>query len=476
MTTPLHALPRLTAFSATAAAGILVGLSFWPGQTVAPGFTPTELRMIGLCVIAVGLWASTVVPEHLTALGFFFGAMVLAVAPAPVVFSGFHSTALWLVLSGMLIGTAIKNTGLAARFAEALSERLGYSYRRNVCGLVLLAVGLAFVMPSSVGRILILLPIVLALADRLGLQPGRKGRTGLIAAVGFGTVLPAFSILPANVPNLILSGLAETLYAAPPTYGTYLLLHFPVMGLGKALCLILLILWMFPDKVAAPRAGGSEEAAGQAGSSRGAMTRDETVLLVILSVTLALWATDSLHHISPAWIGLGSALVCFLPRVAVLRPGDFSSVNLASLLYIAGVIALGAMVADSGLGALLGRGLVDAANIVPGEPVRSFLVLATSGALSGLALAAPGVPGVFTPLAQDLAAASGLPLATILMTIVTAFSTVILPYQSPPIVIAILQGGMSMADGARLTLAMAGISVILLFPATAAWWRVLGVL
>jgi di/tricarboxylate transporter len=152
--------------------------------------------------VTVGLWATGRLPEYLTALLFFVAAMILGLAPAPVIFSGFASAAFWLVVSGYVIGIAITRTGLAARVARLLAARIATSYPRMVLGVVGLTYALAFVMPSNMGRIALLMPIVLALADRAGLEEGRAGRIGLALAVGFGTYELSASILPANVPNL----------------------------------------------------------------------------------------------------------------------------------------------------------------------------------------------------------------------------------------------------------------------------------
>ena len=70
-----------------------------------------------LTAITIALWAFSRLPEYLTALLFFGGAMALAAAPREVVFSGFASAAFWLVLSGYVLGLALKYTGLADRMA-----------------------------------------------------------------------------------------------------------------------------------------------------------------------------------------------------------------------------------------------------------------------------------------------------------------------------------------------------------------------
>jgi hypothetical protein len=88
----------------------------------------------------------------------------------------------------------------------------------------------------------------------------------------------------------------------------------------------------------------------------------------------------------------------------------------------------------------------------------------------------PGVPAVLTPLARDLADASGLPLMSVLMLEVVAFGVLFLPYQSPPTMIAIQMTGTPMRHGTRLCLALAALTLLVLLPLDYLWWRWLGYL
>ena len=119
-----------------------------------------------ITAITIALWAFWRLPEYLTALLFFSAAMIFAAAPREVVFSGFSSAAFWLVLSGYVLGLALKYTGLADRMAGALSRRLSGSYPKVVAGVVALTYLLAFVMPSNMGRIALLMPICLLYTSR----------------------------------------------------------------------------------------------------------------------------------------------------------------------------------------------------------------------------------------------------------------------------------------------------------------------
>ena len=69
----------------------------------------------------------------------------------------------------------------------------------------------------------------------------------MVLAMSFGTMLPGFAILPATVPAVVLVGVSETLYGISSTYGSWLLLHFPVLGLLKAIAIALIVIKLFPD-------------------------------------------------------------------------------------------------------------------------------------------------------------------------------------------------------------------------------------
>jgi di/tricarboxylate transporter len=106
----------------------------------------------------------------------------------------------------------------------------------------------------------------------------------------------------------------------------------------------------------------------------------------------------------------------------------------------------------------------------------SFYSMIGLGVAVNMASTAPSVPAIVGPLANDLSALSGFPLKTVLMTQVIAYSTVILPYQVPPLVVAMHLGGVSMRDGAKMTLALAIVSVIILIPLNYMWWGSIGLL
>lgn len=446
----------------TSAAALLVLPSIVPGLA---GLDPALMRSTGLVLFTLGGWALVVFPEFVTALAFFLVAMVLHIAPPQVVFSGFTSVAWWLVFGGLIVGMAIDRTGLGRRLARMLFGRLRGSYIQAVGAVAVVAVGLAFLMPSTMGRVVLLLPIVLALADRMGFAAGSRGRSGLVMTAALATYVPATAILPASVPGTVLLGAVEQAYGIRLTYGPYLMMLFPILGFGFLALLVPLAAWVFHDR---PRPQATDDAPGHP-------SRDERKLAWILGIALLLFVLDFLHGVSPAWISLAAGLACLLPGIAIVDTKTFSErVNLAVLVYIAAIIGIGAVVGHSGLGARFSAVLIEAAHLEPGAPVYDFAAIVGLSVLVGVAITLIPQPAVLVPLAGDIARAAELPLMTVLLTYVLGFATLLFPYQSGPLVVAMQLGGVSTREGTRLTLLTGGATLLILAPLAYIWWWLLG--
>jgi len=371
-----------------------------------------------------------------------------------------------MIVAGMFLGAAIDKSGLGRRIAAWLTGIFGGTYAGLIFGMALTGVALAFIMPSAMGRVILLIPIGIAMADQAGYESGSKARTGLIFAVGFGTFVPAFSILPTNVPNLILAGAASSQHGVQLLYGDYLILHFPILGLLKTLAIAGLILLFFKGK--------EPERDDAAAAEKTPFSADEKKLSALLLITLSLWLTDSIHGINAAWIGLIAGLICALPGIAIVKGEDIDKFKYGPLFFVAAIIGLGAMIVSSGLAGYIGQAF---AHILPLSPDNGFvnlLTIATSSMGIGLLATQPGIPAVMTPMAPDMAAATGMPLISVIMAQVLGFSTVLFPYQVPPLFLAVRMGGESMTAAIRLSLALALVTALILWPLDYLWWRFLG--
>jgi len=429
------------------------------------GVPVNVMRTGGLLVLVMGFWATGILPEALTALLFFALAVLFEVAKPEVVFSGFASGTLWLVLGGLVIAEAVRMTGLGERIARAALGTRVWSYPQLVTAAVLVAVVLAFLMPATVGRILLLVPILAAVAERHGLAPGTPGHSGVL----FATIIASFqcgtAILPANAPNLVLAGAAETLYGVQLIYAEYLWAQFPVMGIIKGVLIVVLVCWMFPAQT---------RSAGAAAELR-PISGNEKRLAAIVLVALALWATDFLHGIRPGWIALGAAVVAMLPKIGAVPASIFQErVKFGTFFYIGGILGFGAVMLDSGLSKAIGDALLQVVRLERDADAASFITLSLLSTLASMVVTNPAQPALLSPLAGTFAEAAGWPLQAALMTMAVGFSTLLFPYQAPPVVVGMQMAGLRLRDALRLTLPLALISIFALIPLHYLWWRIIG--
>lgn len=428
------------------------------------GVAATVPRAAALVVLAVGLWSTGMLPEYLAVLLFFLLAVVLGVAPPDVVFAGFHSTAVWLVFGGLIIGIGVQRSGLGARAVDLAVARFRGGYLRLALSLALICVAVSFLVPSAMGRVVLLVPLVAALADRVGFAPESRGRVGLIAVTALATTMPAFAILPSNVPNMALIGAAESIHGVHFRYGDYLLLNFPVLGAGSALVAPLLATLLFAQPVRPLPAAAARP-----------WSRDERALLAVMLVTVALWATDFAHGLSPAWVALAAAIVCLAPGIGVMPPSAIREINVAPWFFVAGVIGLGAVASHSGLADAIGRWLAGVVDLAGAAGWRTFATLVGMNMTVSLVAAHPAAPAILTPIAGTLASSSGWPLESVLMTQVCAWVVCLFPYQVPPVLVALTVGGVPVARAMPLMALYFAIGVAALLPLHFLWGHAIGV-
>ncbi|ADT88505.1 SLC13 family permease [Vibrio furnissii] len=462
MTNQLRAKPVIIAVAILLAAA----LAFYPFA----GQTANFSQSAAVVLLTLVFWSTGLFPPFLTGLLFFALATVFHLIEPTLLFAGFGSTAVWLIISGFVIGSAISVSGLGKRLASFIAPHLTASYPRLIGGLVFTSALLGFVMPSSVGRAVVLIPIGMALADAVGFTKGSHGRLGIATSLAIACNMPSFAVLPANIPNMILAGASETLFDIHFGYTEYLLLHFPVLGIVKSIVLVWLVVRIFPAEIDPKCLVPEPQSDGFASTQ--AMQKKVSILLAI---TLLFWMTDTIHGVNPAWVGLVTAVILLLPKWGVVEPKAFnSSVDFGTVVFVASALGLGALVNASGLGSEMGALFSHMLPSDPNTPFLSFMALSLISTLTGLVATIPGVPTVLTPMAADFANATGFSVPAVLMTQVIGFSTVIFPYQVGPLIVAMQLSQEPLSKLVKVTLPLAAITIMVLMPLDYVWWIVLG--
>lgn len=449
---------HLIAIATVVASAILLAAPLWTAE-------PQVAQGAGVIVFAVAMWATGFIPPHVTVLLYFLIAVVLKISPPEVVFFGFQSSASWLVFGGLAISLAAQRSGLAARIVQMLITHLPTRYFAMALGLGIAGMALAFIMPAASSRVVLLAPIAVALGERLGFPENSRARFGLVMAVGWGTTIPAFGILPANVVNMAFVGAAEGIYGIDFTYFEYIILNLPVMGVLGMLIMAALITAMF----------GAEPVPPEAERGETMWSPDERKLLAILMVALALWATDFAHGISPAWVALGAAMLCITPGIGMISSKSLTSdINYGSWLFVCGVIGIGAIANDTGLGGALGEWLLANVPLTRDGGIVAFYEIFAISSVVGLATTWPAAPPIVTAFSDAIAQATNWPLTSVLLAQVPSWQAYPLPHQAPPVAIAMALGGVPMKEGARLLIPYFLIALVVLLPLQYLWGVLLG--
>lgn len=480
--------------------GLLVGLSALVGFALySAGLRGDTLSVAVIVTLCLGYWATGWLPDFLVSLLLMFLLVAGTSLGAGVVFSGFTSGAFWLVFSGAVIGMALAVTGLGERVARRLAAHCGHAYGLALTGFVAIAFVLSLVMPSTLGRIAILVPIVLSFCDRVGFVTGRPGRTGLLLATALASCELSTAILPANLPNLVMAGSAETVLGIRLGYAEYASALVPALAVVRGALLVVVAMWMFPDHLVAkdlaaarddddaPRslanvsnASNSSNASHTATPSSPSstvtlMSAAERRLLGALTLMLGLWFTEPWHHVSAGWVGLGVALLCLGPLRLVNPEAFLKQVKLAPLWFVAAIIGLTAAVDHAGLADAL-RPALSRLDLAQMSATPAYLVLVVLSVVLMFAVTSNAAPALFTPLVPALAQGAPLSMKAVLLAQAVGISTIVLPYQAPPLILAMALAGIGLRDATRFCVATALLSLVTVLPANALWWHVIGLM
>ncbi len=421
----------------------------------------------GLGGAAITLFATRAIPEIVTAFGIFLTALALGIVPREVVFSGFMSSGFWLLVSGITLGAAITSTGLASRVSAHLLAATGPSYPRAIFVMAATGMALGVLIPSTMPRIIVMIPVATALAGHLNLDPDGRGAIGLVATAATATLLPTYTILTANLPTIVHVGAMDQLYGVPSTYSGYLLLQSPVNALRFALLVALMV--------------GFYRAPIQSIQSKGIKTPEvrpeQNRLLVVLGAAILLWMTDFLHGIPPAWVALTAAAIVLWPRFGMLSPTAMrEQIDLTPAIFFASIITVVAIARAVELDQLLADLIIGALPLDDGGGLVSIYGIYGFSLLLSHLTTAPAAPAVLVPFAATLSEATGLSLKVVSMTQIVGIATPLIPYQAPPLIVAMSISKVPNAVFMRLCLWLALAVTLVGVPLSYFWWRLIGFL
>ncbi len=331
-----------------------------------PGLSYQATAVLGILIMAIVWWITSVLPEFVTAVVMAVLFVVVAGISVGATFSTFASSTWWLLLSAFTLGVGMKTSGLMKRIALAIVRKFPRTFRCQVIAQLVTGTVLGPLIPSLAVKGAMLAPLAMNIGDELGYERQGKRATGLFAAmlVGIRTVAPTIvsasitgyalmATLPADVQEQF--NMASWFVAALPWLVVVLVLnYFLIMGIygrGEKAA-------SGSETVGAPGNAQSLKQSSRGGTNEGdgkpipdglgPLSVVEKRMLAIILVTVVLWATEPFHHVSAMAVGLAALVAMFVLKVIDV-PAFKSGVNWTSLLFIGIALGLGSVFAEAGL-------------------------------------------------------------------------------------------------------------------------------
>jgi di/tricarboxylate transporter len=158
---------------------------------------PELLLVIGLLLACVGMFVVNKPRMDVVALLAIVVLPLCGLTTVPEALAGFSDPNIILIAALFVIGEGLVRTGIASKLGDLLVTRAGGNETRLVILLMLAAAGLGSVM-SSTGVVAIFIPVVLGIAERLSVPPGR-----LMMPLSFAGLISGMLTLVATAPNLV---------------------------------------------------------------------------------------------------------------------------------------------------------------------------------------------------------------------------------------------------------------------------------
>ena len=459
----------------TALALTCVVLGWWAPFS---GLSADEQRALGVTLFALIMWTAQPVSVEVSSFA------VLLLLPASGLlsfgdtFAPFAGPTIWLVFSGMVLSLLLSETGLGNRLADtALPWLAGGSRLRLLTGLHLLGMAAAFLVPSGVVRVLLLMPVGIALCRAL--DPDRQDTTlppAVTLSLVCGTYYAGGGVLTGAVPNLVVAGQLESVAGYVVHWGEWLLWMFPVGG-GMRMVLSVAVIWGLWGRRMQPLSHSPRQSQHPGGPHpTAALTPAQRTTLILLLLGVALWATDFFHGLAPVFVGLGLVLAATLPRWGPLPAERLRQINFPFLFYIAALFGVGEILDASGVNTRIVQAMIDTLPDAGGHWFGEHLTLTVAALPLDFLMDSAAVAAVVTPSLLAVGLDAGLSALAAAMSVAMATTVAFLPYQAAPFMAALGFGTVRARDLSLAMLLISTLSVLLLCPLNILYWRLLGLI
>jgi len=318
------------------------------------GMKPLAKQTLAVLFWAVIIWVTEAMPVGAAGIAI-PGLLVISGAQSGITkaLSGFSESATILALVAFIFAAFMQLAGLDRRVALSIMYKLkATKVGKIIWALFFTNFILAFMIPGSVARQGTLLPVVNGLIKMFGDTPRERAVKKAIAIHGltYATLICGIVIQTAHMPNLIMTGLFSKELKISISFFEWFVMQAPIL-----LMFVFTYFWTgWVFKCQSVDVPGGMDMIVQKKEDLGKTSKTEWTILVLFVALALAWATESIHKVPTAVVGLLFISVFFTPGLFSFKWAAIQEHTIwGSWLMLAGALSLSAAVSNSGLAAYI---------------------------------------------------------------------------------------------------------------------------
>ncbi len=425
-----------------------------------PSFTRAQTYVLFLLVFSVGLWLTEAVPPFavglfiIAYLVFTLGYELFTSTPMDVKIyvNTFSSSVIWLMMGGFFLASAMTKTKLDADLIKITMKVCGTNPKHIMFGLMLVTMAFSMLISNTATTAMViaaLMPLLLKLGK------GSPAGKALILGIPIAATTGGMGTLIGSPPNAIAVGALITA-GHPMDFVTWMYYGIPVsIFLTLAAWWVLVKLFMKKEEMIS-----LDEIIAEKNTVSSDFRIKRLTVTIILSVTLILWLTSPIHNLPAA--AVSAVPLVFLTLTGILKGEDIRAIGWDTLILVAGGLALGTGLQQTGLLDLY-AGKIATLNV---PHLVFFFLLAYATMLFSNIMSNTATATVLIPLGMAILPQYSIEVAMIIG--LSASTALFLPVSTPPNAIAYSTGMIEQKD-----LRIGGSLIGLVGPALIVLWVML---
>ena len=436
------------------------------------GIEPNTQAALAVTAFMILAWMTNIMEYAVAGLIGCFLYWALGVAPAATSFGGFSASTTWFIFAALMLGAISTKSGLPQRIGNFIVSNVGFSYSRILLGLIITDFLLTFIVPTGTGRVVILAAIAIGLIKVFNVPANSNVARGIFLIITY-TATIFDKMIIAGAAAITARGAIVEVGGVEVTWSMWFFAFLPA-----ALVTIVLAwqytIWMFPPEVDSFESKADEVRAHFRNESRWTPMSIKAAVLLLGGVMI--WMTDFIHHLDPALVGLGVALVAFLPQVGVLTTDELKRTNFLPVFFVGTVLSMAAVLQSSGALQLLTNTVFSGLEPLLSEPSVAVPVLYWGAFFYHFFLASEiSMLATSIPILMNVANEHDFNPLWIGMVWTFAAGGKLFVYQSSVLVVGYSYGYFRHSDMIKIGIFITLVEFVLLVLTVALWWPILGI-